>query len=146
MSDGLSADSRLVLERERDAIVGRIEDLRCQRQSLEGLVAQVELDILASERLLLKVERMLGRAVLSAEGQPIELRGRRLREIAVEVLQSEVGVGEAIHYRDWLALLDRRGVRVGGKSPAATLLTQIANAPEVESVRRRSGLFRLKAA
>jgi len=75
-----------------------------------------------------------------------ELRGQRLRAVAVEVLRRRRGVGVEIHYTDWFDLLVREGIRVGGKNPAATFLTQIGKAPEVEAVRPRSGLYRLRAA
>jgi hypothetical protein len=37
------------------------------------------------------------------------------------------------------------GVRIGGKDPTATFLTQIVKSADIESVRPRSGLYRLKA-
>ena len=57
-----------------------------------------------------------------------------------------VPFGTVIHYTEWLQLLSDEGIRVGGKDPRATLLTQINKSPYVEVVRPRSGLYRLKSA
>jgi hypothetical protein len=93
------------------------------------------------------MDEMLGLAPqLSLDALHGELRGQRLRETAVELLRQKKGVGSVVHYREWYSLLLEAGVRVAGKDPLATFLTQVARAPGVESVRPRSGLYRLRAA
>lgn len=93
------------------------------------------------------MDEMLGLAPqLSLEESDNGLRGRRLREIAVELLKKRKRPGEEIHYREWYELLGGAGLTIAGKDPLATFLTQIARAPGVESVRPRSGLYRLKVA
>jgi hypothetical protein len=74
-----------------------------------------------------------------------EVRGQKLRELAVEILRKKKGRSAVIHYRDWYALVVEAGIRVGGKDPVAAFLTQVSRADGVESVRPRSGLYRLRA-
>jgi hypothetical protein len=51
-----------------------------------------------------------------------------------------------VHYREWFALLLETGLRVAGKDPLGSFLTQVSRAPAVERVRPRSGLYRLRSA
>lgn len=132
---------------ERESVAARVADLRRQSQSLHALVDQIDDDLAAAERVLRQMDEMLGLAPqLAIDDLGEELRGQRLREVAVEVLRLRRGVGAVIHYMEWFELLTREGVRIGGKNPSATLLTQITKSPQVESVRPRSGLYRLRAA
>jgi hypothetical protein len=143
----LSEGAREVIAAERETVALRVEELRRQSQSLHAVVEQVDGDLASAERLLRRMDEVLGLAPqLAIEDIGGELRGQRLREVAVAVLRQERGVGVEIHYTDWFDLLAREGIRVGGKNPAATFLTQIGKAPEVEAVRPRSGLYRLRAA
>jgi hypothetical protein len=143
----LSDQARSVVEREREAVVARVEDLHRQSAALHTVVDGVDLDLERAERLLRQMDEMLGLAPqLALEAIDGELRGQRLREIAVQILRERKGTGIEIHYTEWFALVTKAGVRVGGKAPLATFLTQIGKAPEVESVRPRSGLYRLKSA
>lgn len=75
-----------------------------------------------------------------------DLRGTKLQEIAIELLRERPGADAVVHYRDWFELVADAGLRVAGESPLGTFLTQIARAPAVESVRPRSGLYRLRSA
>ena len=75
-----------------------------------------------------------------------ELRGERLREVALEVLQRLSATGDPVHYRIWFEALVQAGFRVSGRDPLATFLTQITRIDNVESVGRRSGLYRLRIA
>lgn len=132
---------------ERETVAARVADLRRQSESLHAVLDQVTGDLASAQRLLRRMEEMLGLAPqLAIDDLREELRGQRLREVAVEVLRQRRGVGVVIHYTEWFDLLTREGVRIGGKNPAATFLTQIAKAPQVECMRPRSGLYRLRAA
>jgi hypothetical protein len=71
---------------------------------------------------------------LSLDAHSGELRGRRLREIAVQILRQRRPPREVVHYREWYALVTGAGVRIAGRDPLATFLTQVDQAPE-ESVR-----------
>jgi hypothetical protein len=64
----------------------------------------------------------------------------------VDILREKKGAGVAVHYRDWFALLVEAGLHVAGRDPLSTFLTQVSRAPQVESVRPRSGLYRLRSA
>lgn len=143
----LSDEARAVVARERESVVGRVADLRRQSEQLHVIVDGVDADLENAELLLRRMDEILGLAPqLALETLHEQLRGQRLREIAVEVLRVKRGVGTVIHYREWFALLADEGVRVGGRDPMATFLTQIGKAPEVETVKPRSGLYRLKNA
>ncbi len=138
--------AREVVASERAAVANRVEDLKRQSEALRQLVVGVEEQHGEAVRLLRRMDELLG----SAPQLPLdvlggELRGQRLREIAVSVLRRKRDVGQEIHYTEWLAMLEELGARVGGRNPKATFLTQIAQAPDVESVRPRSGLYRLRA-
>jgi hypothetical protein len=134
------------LKRERKAVTKRVRDLQAQSDRLHSLVERAEAELGSAQRLLRQIDEAVGRAPqLPLEVLDDELRGRRLREVAVELLRLHRGVGSIIHYKQWFALLEDAGVRVGGKNPVATFLTQIAKAPQIESVRPRSGLYRLKS-
>jgi hypothetical protein len=143
----LSEHLRGAVEREREVVADRLAALRAQADRLHAVVAEVDRDVEETGRLLRQIDEMLGLAPqLSLEAMHGELRGQRLRGIAVELLRQKKGVGSVVHYREWYELLLEAGLRVAGKDPLATFLTQIARAPGVESVRPRSGLYRLRAA
>lgn len=128
-------------------VADRLEALRAQAERLHAVVAEVDRDVEETARLLRQIDEMLGLAPqLSLDTLHGELRGQRLQEIAVELLRQKKGTGSVVHYREWYSLLLEAGLRVAGKDPLATFLTQIARAPDVESIRPRSGLYRLRAA
>ncbi len=143
----LSEHVQQVVEEEREVVAARLEAFRAQSTRLHELVARIDADVEEAARMLRGMDEMLGRSPqLSLEALHGELRGKRLREIAVELLREERGDGAVVHYREWYDLLLEAGVRVAGRDPLATFLTQIARAPDVVSVRPRSGLYRLCAA
>ena len=59
------------------------------------------------------------------------LRGPAVREVAVHVLLGQPRRIEAIHYRDWYALVTGAGHAVAGKDPLAVFLTQVTRSPVV---------------
>jgi hypothetical protein len=141
----LSEHVHVVVKRERQVVADRLEALRAQSRRLHEVVDQVDADAAETARLLRQMDEMLGIAPqLSLDAH--ELRGQKLQEIAVELLRQKRGVGVEVHYKDWYELLLEAGLVVGGKDPLATFLTQIGRAANVESVRPRSGLYRLRAA
>ena len=142
----LSDHVQEAVAQEREVVAARLEALRAQSARLHELADGVDADVLATERMLCRMDEMLGLAPqLSLEAQG-ELRGHHLQEIAVELLREKKGVGVEVHYRDWFALLLGEGARVAGKDPLGSFLTQVSRATSVESVRPRSGLYRLRAA
>jgi hypothetical protein len=75
-----------------------------------------------------------------------ELRGERLREVALEVLQRLSATGDPVHYRVWFEALVDSGYRISGRDPLATFLTQVTRIDGVVSIGRRSGLYRPRLA
>ncbi len=139
----LSEHVQQAVEEERELVVGRLEGLRAQSERLHELVEKVDADVEETARLLRRMDEMLGLAPqLSLEAHG-ELRGQKLQEIAVELLRQKRGAGVEVHYREWFGLLLEAGLHIAGKDPLNTFLTQIARAEGVESVRPRSGLYRL---
>lgn len=142
----LSKHVQEAVEKERELVAGRLEALREQSARLHELVEKVDGDVGETARLLRRMDEMLGIAPqLSLEAHG-ELRGQKLREIAVDILRETKGAGVDVHYRDWFALLVEAGLHVAGRDPLSTFLTQVSRAPQVESVRPRSGLYRLRSA
>jgi hypothetical protein len=134
------------VEAERGVVAARLEALREQSVRLHALVDEVDNDVAETARMLRRMDEILGIAPqlsLDAHG---ELRGQKLQEIAVEILRQKKGAGVAVHYREWFAMLLEAGMEIAGRDPLSTFLTQVARAPEVESVKPRSGLYRLRAA
>ena len=143
----LSEEATAIVKRERATVAARVADLRRQSEAFHRLVDEIDADLSKQDRTLRRMDEMLGLAPqLPLDLQHEELRGQRLREIAVEVLRQRVGPTAEIHYLDWLRLLEAEGLCIGGKDRTATFLTQIRKAPQIEAVRPRSGLYRLKAA
>jgi len=123
-----------------------VEQLSDESKALRALADEVDEELRKSSKVLQEAEELLGISPqVPIESLNGELRGRRLREVAVELLRQRKGERAVIHYTEWFELLRASGVRVGGKDPKATFLAQISGAPEVESVRPRSGLYALKA-
>lgn len=142
----LSKEASKIVERERRTVAERLEGLREQSARLHALAEAVDRGVEETARLLRGIDEILGTAPqLSLEALNGEVRGQKLRELAVEILRQTKGGGAEIHYRDWYALLVEAGVRVAGKDPVAAFLTQLSRTPGVESVRPRSGLYRLRA-
>ena len=136
----------MVVGQERRQVQARLEELRAQSQRLRELVDQVDRDVNEAARLLRRMDEMLGLAPQLALEVDGELRGRKLQEVAVQLLREQRRPGTTLHYREWYALLLDTGARIAGKDPLATFLTQVSRADAVESVRPRSGLYRLRSA
>jgi ribosomal protein S12 methylthiotransferase accessory factor YcaO len=139
----LSDYAREAVESERPSVAARLKGLREQAAKMRAITEALERDVDQTARLLRQMDEMLGLAPqLSLETLDGELRGQKLQEVAVELLRRR-GRGE-IHYREWFELVRAAGFQVAGKDPLAAFLTQVSRAPSVESVRPRSGLYRLR--
>jgi hypothetical protein len=143
----LSEPLRRAAEAERALVADRVAELREQARRIHDLAAAVDEDLAANVRLLGQLDEMLGVAPqMSMTEADEELRGQRLREVAIQILKRHKGEAVAVHYREWYELVVHEGHRIAGKDPIATFLTQVSRADEVESVGRRSGLYRLRVA
>lgn len=141
----LSDHVRTTVEKEREVVEARLVALQEQSRRLHDLVAAVDADVAETGRLLRNIDEMLGLAPqLSLEALHGDLRGRKLQEIAIELLRQKRAPGAEIHYTEWFALLTEAGLQVAGRDPLATFLTQVSKSTAVESVRPRSGLYRLR--
>ena len=126
--------------------------LQAERAVADERVLQLRSELAHAEeqsrlvtRKIREIEELLGLAPqLSLDGVEGELRGARLREVAVYVLQEQVG-NEPVHYRRWFDLVSSR-YRVAGKDPRATFLAAISRISAIEKVGRRSGMYRLRTA
>lgn len=144
---GIADPAEIEVAREYLTLRSRLAEARERADRLRRLADHVEQRASDDEQLLRELEGALGmRAQLQIEQLDSALRGRRLAEVAVAILRRETRPGQAVHYRDWFALLTAAGFRVNGKDPLASFLAQVSRAPEVEAVGERSGRYRLKAA
>jgi hypothetical protein len=143
ISDLTDASDR-VLRREHQRLETSVTDLRKRSEIHREMLESIEEQLAQEERLLREVEELSDqRPQMRIERLDRQLRGRRLQEVAVELLRSERGSDEAIHYREWFALLRAHGFEVRGKDPVNTFLTGIGRAEGVEPIGQRTGLYRL---
>jgi len=134
------------LRTEFDALASRVRQQREQADRLRGLADQLEEQTGRDEHLLHELAAVLGlSSQLRIEDLSPRLRGRRLQEVAVEILRSGWGADREIHYRDWYDLVQAQGHKIGGKDPIATFLAQVHRAPGVERLGSRTGRYRLTA-
>jgi hypothetical protein len=137
--------SDIALADEYLALKARLLDARERADRLRKLAHHLEDQVARDEHALQELEGALGvRAQLQIEELDRELRGRRVQEVAVEVLQRSLGFGKPVHYKDWYALLRAAGYHVKGKDPVASFLAQISKAEGVEPLGQRSGKYRLR--
>ena len=104
------------------------------REMLEHLERQLAHE----EHLLHEIEELADRRPqLRLERLDRQLRGRRLQEVAVEVLRRRIGHDQAVHYREWFSLLRAEGYEIPGRDPVNSFLTGIGRASNVERVGSR---------
>lgn len=133
------------LSREYEAMLVRLDRARERAQRLRELAEQATDQVVADERLVRSLAEVLGispQATIHDLGGA--LRGQRLREVAVEVLQRHIQPGDEVHYREWFELLRSENVAVAGRDPLATFLAQVSRSDAVEAVGSRSGRYRLR--
>ncbi|MEV4422479.1 hypothetical protein AB0L40_21255 [Patulibacter sp. NPDC049589] len=129
------------------AIKDRIAEAKDRADRLRALADHLERQAARDEHALRELEGALGLAAqMQIEQLDRDLGGRRLLEVAVAVLEREVEPGQAVHYREWYALLCAAGFRAKGQDPLANFLAQISRSEKVEPVGRRTGQYRLQAA
>ena len=133
-----------LLRRERGALLHGMADLTRRAELHRRLLDQLEVELATQTRLLREIEELIDlRPQLRLERLDRQLRGRRLQEVAVEVLQRRVSDRRPVHYREWFAYLRSEGYEVGGRDPLATFLTKVSRAHGVERVGSRTGLYRV---
>jgi hypothetical protein len=133
-----------VLLGQRKTLLNRIEEEREQLEQLRTIADDLEGQISFDERLLAEIESGLGNVPqLRLEDSNVRLRGRRLEEIAIQVLAEERGANAEVHYKEWFDLLRARGHRVAGKEPVNTFLAQINRSGAVERIGKRTGRYKI---
>jgi hypothetical protein len=143
----LADPAELAVAQEYLSLKERTGDARHRANRLRALADHLDEQASQDEHALRELEGVLGLAAqLRIEQLDRQLGGKRLQEIAVVVLAREIQPGQAVHYREWYALLCAAGYRVRGKDPLASFLSQINRAERVEPVGGRSGRYRLRAA
>jgi hypothetical protein len=141
----LVAYSDEVLESERRSLIARISTLEPRVNTHRTVLQQLEAELAADQNLLREIEELTERRPqLRIERLDRELRGQRLREVAVEILRLRCG-SDAIHYREWFSLLRAEGWEIRSKNPVNSFLTEIGRATDVERVGHRTGMYRLAA-
>lgn len=147
MFKALSSDFLEAARVERDLLVTRLAEEQERVEHFETLAAEAREEAKSLADSIRAIEEVGGLAPQLAMCEiSEELRGERLREVALEVLQRLSASGDPVHYRLWFEALVQAGFRVSGRDPLATFLTQITRIDNVESVGRRSGLYRLRVA
>jgi hypothetical protein len=137
-------DLKSSLRSEFELLSKRVVQQQEQAERLRQLADQVEEQTGRDEHLLAEMASALGlSAQLRIDDLSARLRGQRLREVAVEVLETQWGADRDIHYREWFDLVQAEGYKIGGKDPLATFLSQVHRADEVEGMGHRSGRYRL---
>jgi hypothetical protein len=143
----LADPAELAIAQEYLSLKERVGEARSRADRLRALAEHLDDQAAQDEHSLRELEGVLGLAAqLQIEQLDRDLGGKRLQEIAVAVLAREIKPGQAVHYRDWYALLCAAGYRARGKDPLASFLSQINRAEGVEPIGGRSGQYRLRAA
>lgn len=143
----LSESFRAKAEEEREKLIERHQQAR---RLYEQLTSQAEAAAREADRYL-KTVRELGELLgiedqLSIATLSEELRGERLRDVAARVVFQHFRPDQKFHYKEWLELVVAEGYQIGGKNPAATFLTQVAQVDGVVRVGRRTGIYCIDAA
>lgn len=145
--ESLSRDFVAAARAERDALAVRLLDAQARIDHFEGRAAEAREQAEALVASIRAIEEVAGLAPQMALCEiSEELRGERLREVALEVLRRLSSSGDPVHYRIWFQALVDSGYRVLGRDPLATFLTQVSRIERVEKIGRRSGLYRLRVA
>jgi hypothetical protein len=149
MPKAASASSDFVeaAKAERDHLAARLTEVQERGEHFETLAAEAREEATMLADSIRAIEEVAGLAPQMAMCEiSEELRGERLREVALEVLHRLSASGDPVHYRIWFEALVESGYRVIGKDPLATFLTQVSRIDRVERIGRRSGLYRLRVA
>lgn len=135
-----------VFERECRLLTSQIVSQRERAEHLRALADHLDQQADRDEHLLGELRSALGLdPQLRIEDLDRRLKGRRLREVALEILTREVGPGTPIHYKQWYSLLREAGFTVGGRDPIATFLAQVQRTSNVVRIGNRSGTYQLVA-
>jgi hypothetical protein len=146
-AESASSDFLNAAKAERDLLAARLAEAQERIDHFEALAAEARDEAEGLATSIRAIEEVAGLAPqLAISEMSEELRGERLREVALDVLQRLSASGDPVHYRIWFEALVGSGYRVSGRDPLATFLTHVTRIKSVERVGRRSGLYRLRVA
>lgn len=137
-------------EAENERLGTRLNKAKARARARKGELAAAEVTVSDLEAQIAALGALLGGAGTAARrggsgNQAGNLRGRAIREVAVELLVQGEGASVPIHYRRWLGLLEARGYSVAGQRPEAVFLNQIVRHPLVGATARK-GFYELDLA
>lgn len=127
---------------ERERLGKRLGRAKAKVRDRKGELAGAEAEVSEVEAGLAALLPLLGEDSPSPMPTPGALRGRAIREVAIEVLLRRGPDAGPIHYRRWLALVEVEADPVAGKRPEAVFLNQVTRHPLVRSTTRR-GFYEL---
>src|SRR5438270_4071996 len=120
---------------ERDLLATRLAEAQERIEHCETLAAEAREEAKSLADSIRAIEEVAGLAPQMAICEiSEELRGERLREVALEVLRRLSSSGDPVHYRIWFEALVESGYRVLGRDPLATFLTQVSRIERVEKI------------
>lgn len=140
-----SARLARALDAEREDLTRRVRQLQRERRALLDRLAAAEAEIQVVDERLVLLARLRGeeadRPAETAVERPL-LTGPAIRMAAVALLRDHPEGQGPIYYRRWLELIEQAGFEVGGRRPAATLLSQLTRSPVVRRT-SRSGHYEI---
>lgn len=129
------------LDRKRSKLFKRREDLQARVDALDAELEAVEQEIVVLDGLASRGTSSTRLELATGNEESDLLRGGAIRELAVPLLMREHGTAP-IHYREWLALLERQGYKVAGKRADAVFLNQVVRSPFVRAT-TKAGYYQL---
>ena len=135
--------ARLVraLDAERESLTRSLRRLEHDRTKLRERLAGLEAEIQVADERLVLLAQLRGDADEQPErGSPRSesqlLTGPAIRMAAVALIRDLPEGEQALHYRQWLSMVEGAGYEIGGRKPSATFLSQITRSPVVRRTTR----------
>lgn len=135
--------ARLVraLDSERDTLMRSLRRLERDRAQLRERLAGLEAEIQAADERLVLLAQVRGGTDGQLERDPARgetqlLTGPAIRMAAVALIRDLPEGEQALHYRQWLHMVERAGYEIGGQKPSATFLSQITRSPVIRRTTR----------
>ena len=142
-SDLVNVSDR-ILRSEHATLTARLRALGRRLELHRGIVHELEVELAVLQRLLREIDELSDRRPqLRIERLDKQLKGRRIQEVAIELLRRRIEPEEVVHYRDWFGMLTAEGFEIAGRDPLNTFLTSVGRADGVVRLGKRSGLYRL---
>jgi predicted nuclease with TOPRIM domain len=130
------------LSQKRSRLFKKREDLQARVDQLDEELEAVDQEIVLLDSLDLNKQGKPELSIAGADQEELRLiSGGAIRALAVPLLLREQR-NAPIHYRDWLALIEREGLKVAGKRPDAVFLNQVARSPLVRAT-TKAGYYEL---